>query len=167
MIILKTLVSIRVTLITNFSFRCSGSQIQISIMKSVSEDQCECFSIYDHDDLTHLDIEIHFLKKSFLNRIWAQNWLLKSALKKSLRKLVRKMKFEIFFNGIRFFYLDAFWYDDWYWKASPGSTLNDFNNGLTIFYDLSSFFNKISASCKFSLKSWNSNFFFQKTKIDV
>ena len=105
-----------------------------------------------------------FWKKSFLNRIWAQNWLLKSSLKKSLRNLVRKTKFENFFHRIRFFYLDAFWYDDWYWIASPGSILNDFNNGLTIFYDLSSFFNKIAASCKFSLKSWNSNFFFKKRK---
>ena len=96
--------------------------------------------------------------------IWAEKWLLKSALKKSLRKLVRKTKFENFFHRIRFFYLDAFWYDDRYWKASPGSTLNDFNDGLTIFHDLSSFFNKISASCKFSLKSWNSNFFFKKRK---
>ena len=40
--------------------RCSGSQIEIPSMKSVSEDQFECFLIYDHDDLTHLDIEIIF-----------------------------------------------------------------------------------------------------------
>ena len=38
-------------------------QIEISIMKSVSEDQMECFLIYDHDDLTHLDIEINFFEK--------------------------------------------------------------------------------------------------------
>ena len=50
-------------IIANFSFRCSGSQIEISIMKSVSEDQFECFLIYDHDDLTHLDIEINFFEK--------------------------------------------------------------------------------------------------------
>ena len=100
-----------------------------------------------------------FRKKSFCWWIWAQNWLLKSALKKPLRKLVRKMNFEKNFHRIRFFYLDVFWYDDRYWKASPGSTLNDFNDGLTIFHDLSSFFNKISASCKFGWKSWNSNFF--------
>ena len=98
-------------------------------------------------------------KISFFNRIWAQNWLLKSALKKPLRKSVRKMNFENFFHRIRIFCLDEFWYNDRYWKASPGSTLNDFNDGLTIFYDLSSFFNKISANCKFSFKSWNSNFF--------
>ena len=75
----------------------------------------------------------------------------------------------MFFNTnhrIRFFYLDAFWYDDGYWKASSGSTLNAFNNGLTIFYDLGSFFNKNAASCKFNLKTWNS-YFFQNTKIDV
>ena len=65
MIILKTLVSIRVTLIANFSFRCSGSQIEISIKKRVSEDQCECFLIYSHDDLSDSDIEINFLKKLF------------------------------------------------------------------------------------------------------
>ena len=64
-----------------------------------------------------------------------------------------------------FFDLDVLWYDDWYWKASPGSTLNDFNDGLTTFHDLSSCFNKIWASCKFSLKSWNSNFFFKKRKL--
>ena len=103
-------------------------------------------------------------KKSFFNWIWAENWLLKSALKKSLKKLVRKMNFEKFFHRIRIFCLDEFWYDDRYWKASPGSTLNDFNNGLAIFYDWSSFFNKISASCKFSLKTWNSNFFFKIQK---
>ena len=43
--------------------RCSGSQIEIPTMKSVSEDQFECFLIYDHDDLTHLDIEIIFFEK--------------------------------------------------------------------------------------------------------
>ena len=68
------------------------------------------------------------------------------------------------FHRIQFFDLDVFWYDDRYWKASPGSTLNDFNDGLTIFHDLSSFFNKISTSCKFSLKTSNSNIFFKKRK---
>ena len=97
------------------------------------------------------------------------SWTLasKKRVKKILKEIGKENKIWKFFHQSRFLDLDAFWYDDWYWKPSPGSTLNDFNNGLTIFYDLSSFFNKISASCKFSLKSWNSNFFFQKTKIDV
>ena len=50
------------------------------------------------------------------------------------------------------------------WRPSHGSTLNDFNNSWAIFYDLSSFFNKIWASCKFNLGSWNSNIF-SKTHI--
>ena len=32
-------------------------------MKSVREHQCERFLIYNHDDLTNLDIEINFVKK--------------------------------------------------------------------------------------------------------
>ena len=57
--------------------------------------------------------------------------------------------------------LDMIWDHDKYWKASPGSTLRDFNNGLTIFYDLDEIFNKIRAPCKISLKVriWN---FFEK-----
>ena len=94
MILHKTLVIILASGMSKSSFRCSGSQIEISIMKSVSEDQCEWLLIYNHDDLSDLHIEISLLKKTFFNRIWAENWLLKCALKKSSRKLVRKTKFE-------------------------------------------------------------------------
>ena len=103
LILHKTLVRIRVTLIANFSFRCSGSQIEISIMKSVSEDQCECFLIYDHDDLTHLDIEINFLKKI----IFQQDLSSKLASKKRLKEILKEIGKEIF-HRIRFFDLDAF-----------------------------------------------------------
>ena len=63
LIILKRLVTILPMLVANSSFRCSGSQIEISIMKSVREHQCEWLLIYDHDDLSDLHIEINFLKK--------------------------------------------------------------------------------------------------------
>ena len=46
-----------------------------------------------------------------------------------------------------------------YWKTSPGSTLEGFNNGLTIFYDLDEIFNKTLALCKISSKTKFSNFF--------
>ena len=42
----------------------NGSQIEIYIIKSFSEHQCEQLLIYDHDDLTYLNIEINFLKKN-------------------------------------------------------------------------------------------------------
>ena len=77
---------------------------------------------------------------------------------------VEKMKIQNFFYRIRFFHLDAFWYDVRYWKPSPGSILNIFNNGLIISHDMSSIFNKMWASCKLRLKSWNSNFFFKIQK---
>ena len=45
------------------------------------------------------------------------------------------------------------WDNDNYWKTSAGSTLEGFNNGLTIFCELDEIFNKISVSCKISLKT--------------
>ena len=74
-------------IIANFSFRCSGSQIEISIMKSVSEDQCECFLIYDHDNLTHLDIEINVLKKI----VFEQDLSSKLASKKRLKEILKEI----------------------------------------------------------------------------
>ena len=68
-------------------FRCSGSQIEISIMKSVSEDQIECFLIYDHDDLTHLDIEINVLKKI----VFEQDLSSKLAFKKRLKEILKEI----------------------------------------------------------------------------
>ena len=121
----------------------SGSQIEISIMKSVSEHQCEWFLIYDHDDLSNLDIEINFLKKIVFQEEISSNKASKKRLKEILKKIGKENEFWKKFHRIRIFCLDEFWYDDRYWKASPGSTLNDFNNGLAIFYDWSSFFNKI------------------------
>ena len=56
-------------------------------MKSVSEDQCECFLIYDHDDLTHLDIEINFLKKI----IFQQDLSSKLASKKRLKEILKEI----------------------------------------------------------------------------
>ena len=53
------------------------------------------------------------------------------------------MKNEKFFSKNRKLDLDMIWHHDKYWKASPGSTLKGFNNGLTIFYDLDEFFNKM------------------------
>ena len=46
------------------------------------------------------------------------------------------MKFEKNFSRIRKLDLDMIWDHDRYVKASPGSTLQSSNNGLTIFYDL-------------------------------
>ena len=46
------------------------------------------------------------------------------------------MKFEKNFSRIRFLDLDMIWYHDRYVKASPGSTLHNPNNGLTISDDL-------------------------------
>ena len=46
------------------------------------------------------------------------------------------MKFEKIFSRIRKLDLDMIWDHDRYVKASPGSTLQSSNNGLTIFDDL-------------------------------
>ena len=61
------------------SFRCSESQIEISIMKTCLADQCKQLLIYDHDDLTYLDIEINFLKKIVLAAFSAFNSLINYA----------------------------------------------------------------------------------------
>ena len=53
------------------------------------------------------------------------------------------MKNENFFSKNRKLDLDMILDHDKYWKASPGSTLKDSNNGLTIFDDLDEFFNKM------------------------
>ena len=71
---------------------------------------------------------------------------------------MRKKKWK-FFSKNRKFDLDMVWDHDNYWKTSPGSILEGFNNGLKIFYDLDEIFNKISAHCKTRLKTRFSNFF--------
>ena len=63
-------------------------------MKSVSEDQCECFLIYDHDDLTHLDVEINVLKKIIFEQDLSSKLASKKRLKGILKEIGKKMKFE-------------------------------------------------------------------------
>ena len=62
-------------------------------MKSVSEDQCECFLIYDHDDLTHLDIEINFLKKIIFQQDLSSKLASKKRLKEILKEIGKENKF--------------------------------------------------------------------------
>ena len=61
-------------------------QIEISIMKSVSEHQCERFLIYDHDDLSNLDIEINFLKKIVCGYNFSAEFLNKLCIKKCMKR---------------------------------------------------------------------------------
>ena len=51
-------------------FRCSRSQIEIAIMKSVWEHQCEWLLIYNHDDLSRVTYisKLIFWRKSFFKR---------------------------------------------------------------------------------------------------
>ena len=112
---------------------------------------------------------IYISKLVFLEKINFQldlGWKLacKNHLEEILEEIGKENEFWKKFHLIKFFYLDAFGYNNWYWKASLRSTLNDFNNGLDIFHDLSSFFNKNSASWKCCLKTLNSNLFFKKRK---
>ena len=69
------------------------------------------------------------------------------------------MNFEIFFRRIRKLDVDMIWDHDRYVKASPGSTLQNSNNGLTIFDDLG---RKSGISCcskEICCKKRISNFF--------
>ena len=68
---------------------------------------------------------------------FAEKRLLRESFKVTLKEIGKEKIFEIFFHRFRFFHLDTFWYDDRYWKVSPGSTLHDSNNGLAISDDLS------------------------------
>ena len=88
-----------------------------------------------------------------------KNELTRELSEVALKELCIKMKKMKFFSKNRKLNLDMIWDHDNYWKTSPGSTLEGFNNGLTIFYDLDEIFNKISALCKISLKTRFSNFF--------
>ena len=56
-------------------------------MKSVSEDQCKRLLIYDHDDLTYLDIEINFLKKIVFSVDLSSNLASKKRLKEILKEI--------------------------------------------------------------------------------
>ena len=86
-------VTILTSLMLKSSFRCSGSQIDISIMKSVSEHQCERFLIYDHDDLSNLDIEINFLKKIVFQEEISSNKASKKRLKEILKEIGKENEF--------------------------------------------------------------------------
>ena len=78
------------------------------------------------------------------------------------------MKIETFFHRIRFFYVDAFWYDGRCWKAFPGSTPNDSKaNGLPIFDDMSSFFSKLLATIVANWANKTEIQTFQKMKVDA
>ena len=71
------------------------------------------------------------------------------------------MKFEIFFSRIRKLDLDMIWDHGKYVKASPGSTLQSSNNGLTISDDLGRKSGIFSASkqIRFKKRFWR---FFEK-----
>ena len=69
------------------------------------------------------------------------------------------MNFENFFSRIRKLDLDVIWEHDRYVKASPGSTLQSSNNGLTIFDDLGRKSGIFWASKQICCKKRISNFF--------
>jgi len=83
----KTLVIIVTSPMLKSSFRCSGSRIDISIMKSVANHQGEWFLIYDHHDLSYLDIENFFLK----NMIFCVDFSWKLAFKNSLKEILKEI----------------------------------------------------------------------------
>ena len=68
---------------------------------------------------------------------FAENQLLRERFKVALKEIGKEKIILKIFSSISIFYLDTFWYDDRYWKPSPGSTLHDSNDGLAIFDDLS------------------------------
>ena len=69
------------------------------------------------------------------------------------------MKFETFFSQIRKLDIDMIWDHDRYVKASPGSTLQSSNNGLTIFHDLGRKAGNFSASKEICYKKRFWDFF--------
>ena len=81
--------------IENSMFR---SQIEIFIMKSVSEDECEWLLIYNHDDLKYLDIEINSLKKIIFQLDLSWKLASKKRLKEILKEIGKENEFwKIFF----------------------------------------------------------------------
>ena len=75
------------------------------------------------------------------------------------------MKFENFFSRIQKLDVDVIWEHDRYVKASPGSTLQSSNNGLTISDDLG---RKSGISCcskEICCKKLISNFFEKRRKL--
>ena len=62
-------------------------------MKSVSEDQCEWLLIYNHDDLTYLDIEINSLKKIIFQLDLSWKLASKKRLKEILKEIGKENEF--------------------------------------------------------------------------
>ena len=75
------------------------------------------------------------------------------------------MKFENFFSRIRKLDVDEIWEHDTYVKASPGSTLQSSNNGLTIFDDLGRKSGIFCCSKEICCKKRISNFFEKRRKL--
>ena len=69
------------------------------------------------------------------------------------------MKNEIFFSRIRKWDVDMIWDHDRYVKTSPGSTLQSFNDGLTISHDLGRKSGMFCCSKEICCKKRISNFF--------
>ena len=95
--------------------------------------------------------------KKFCQMSWKQ--LLNRRFKISLTKICIKNEIWKFFSRIRKLDLDMIWDHDRYVKASPGSTLQSSNNGLTIFYDLGRKAGNFSASKEICCKKRFWHFF--------
>ena len=85
-------------------FRCSGSQIEISIMKSVWEHQCKWLLIYNHDDLSDLHIEINFSKKIIFLVDLSSKLASKKRLKEILKEIGNKNEIWNFFSSNSIFW---------------------------------------------------------------
>ena len=88
---------------------------------------------------------------------WKQ--LLNGRFEVILKEICIKNEIWIFFSRIRNLVVDVIWDHDRYVKASPGSTLQCFNNGLTIFDDLGRKSGIFWASKEICCKKHISNFF--------
>ena len=90
---------------------------------------------------------------------FAEKRVLREFFKVALKEIGKEKFFWNFFHRFWFLYLDTFWYNDRYWKPSPGSTLHDSNGNLVILDDLSSFLFKKWAGSPFAFQRKKSNFF--------
>ena len=96
------------------------------------------------------------MKKKLETR-WKQ--LLRELFEVSLKEICIKNEIWNFFSRIRKLDVDMIWDHDRYVKASPGSTLQSSNNGLTIFDDLGRKSGIFWASKQICCKKRISNFF--------
>ena len=71
-------------------------------MKSVREHQCERFLIYDHDDLSNLDIEINFLKKIIFREDLSWKLASKKRLEEILKEIGKEHEISIFLIALDF-----------------------------------------------------------------